>query len=443
VILRILLEDLYETDREAFFDFRLVSKACRNESEYLLFRSVTIHDCTATEQSQSLKTVERLRNSNDSTGEYVRHLKIGPFMDEDRFECEISPFLEDILRGTDNLQALTWNMNCAPLPEMLDLFHKLHPSAHLHLILRNRTFPLSRSLLSSPQLYTLDTEIYPPMPEDTGDSPSELLLINGSLPPSLQVLRLSSRSPNVYAKRAEFRNQNDWESVRNSIHMFSLNFQSSNRFPALEELSLRNEFFLSEETCTHWARATCWDKLQRLEIHNGAPRYFFASLTNRATNLKHLKFYLNATTHNHTWTLYPLDTGLPVLASFVASTSLHTLDFGVHYLDNLIPTLRVITQSLQGKLKNLTISYSGDDLKEYAGPIDFSPGMLEWEPEHYFEVLELVPGLEYLDARIRGDTVVGCWMGDEDVEVKWGTARKKLGRRAKGQRGRKVKRVVW
>lgn len=42
-----------------------------------------------------MKVVERLRDGKGTTGEYVRHLKIGPFKDEGMFEVEISPVLED------------------------------------------------------------------------------------------------------------------------------------------------------------------------------------------------------------------------------------------------------------------------------------------------------------------------------------------------------------
>ena len=197
----------------------------------MLFRSLAIHDRTAIGQSQSSKLVERLKDSNGTIREYVRRLKIGPFKDEDKFEFEISPVLEDILRSINNIQALTWNINCAPLPAMLNLFHRLHPSAHLHLILQNRKFkPLSQSLLSSPQLYTLDTEIYRTIPDDTGHSLSELSFIKNSLAPSLQVLRLSSRGVHVYPQRAQFE---DWESVKHS--MFNLGFQPGDRVPPLLE----------------------------------------------------------------------------------------------------------------------------------------------------------------------------------------------------------------
>lgn len=174
-----------------------------------------IHDRTAIGQSQSSKMVERLKGSDVTTGRYIGHLKIGPFKDEDRFGFEISPVLGSVLRSIDNLQALAWNIDCASLPAMLDLFHELHTSAHLHLLLRNCKFkPLSRSLLSSPQLYTLDTEIYRTIPEDTGHSLSELSFIKNSLAPSLRVLRLSSRGVHAYPQRMQFE---DWESVKHSM----------------------------------------------------------------------------------------------------------------------------------------------------------------------------------------------------------------------------------
>ncbi|KAF7446911.1 hypothetical protein A1F99_083580 [Pyrenophora tritici-repentis] len=444
VILHIVVEDLYETDQNAYSNFRLVSRTCRNRSEYLLFRNITIDDRTAVSQSQSTKILEKLKDSNGVTGEYIRHLKIGPFKDEDRFEIEISPMLVGILKNAHSLQDLTWSMNCAPLPVMLDSFHEWHPSAHLHMILRNRKFnPLSRDILSSPQLYTLDTEVYRIMPDDTERSLSELSLIKNSIAPSLQVLRLSSRGVHAYPQRAQFEG---WEIIKHST--FNFDFQPGDRFPALLELALEDdEFILSEENCDLWARATSWERLERLDLYRGAPRHFFASLTNRSTNLKYLRFYINSPTSNRTWDLHPLETGLLVLAKFFASTaSLHTLDFGVQDLDVLARTLRVILQNLHGSLRNLTITSSGGG--NYSGPIDFIPGMLAWDLEHYMEVLELAPGLEHLDARIGEDAVVGDWKGREcyaDSGKKWKTAEKKIKSKPKEkkQRSKKAQKLVW
>jgi hypothetical protein len=85
-------------------------------------------------------------------------------------------------------------------------------------------------------------------------------------------------------------------------------------------------------------------------------------------------------------------------------------------------------QSLNGNLKSLTISDMGGE--DHSGPIDYTPGMLVWDPEHYIEVLELAPGLEHLDARIStADKVVGDWKGEEcyaDAEKKWKTAKKRV-----------------
>ena len=434
---------LYQTDLKTFLNFRLVSKICRNESEYLLFRSIAIHDRTDVGQIQLTKMIERLENNNGIAREYVKHLKIGPFKDGERLELEVSPVLEDILRSIDNLQTLAWNMNCAPLPAMLDLLQELHPSARLHLKLRNRKFkPLSSTLLSSPQLYTLDTEVYRTVPEDTGVSLSELSFIKDRLAPTLRVLRLSSRGVHTCSQRAQF---GDWESIKHRL--FNLDFQPGDRFPALLELALEHdEFFLTEENCNLWARATSWERLQRLDLHKGAPCHFFASLTNRATNLKYLKFYINSPTRNRTWDLHPLDTGLVVLARFIASTtSLHTLEFGVQDLDDLMRTLRVMLQNLNGSLRSLTISYSGG--ADFSGPIDFIPGMLAWDAETYLEVLELAPSLDHLDARIGGDSVVGHWKGEvccADAGEKWKTAEKKIKNKPKErqQRSKKVQRLI-
>jgi hypothetical protein len=209
---------------------------------------MSIHDRSAIAQSQSSKMVERLRNSNGNDREYVRHLEIGPIRNEDWFQSEIMPVLGEVLRSIDNLSGLTWHMNCAPSPAILHLFHELHPSAHLHLILRDRKFkPLTRDLLAFPQLYTLDTEIYRTLPESTGHSLSELSFIKNNLASSTRVLRFSSRGVHAYPQRAQFE---EWGSVNNS--MYNLDFQPGDPFPALSELALEHdEFFLTEENCRY------------------------------------------------------------------------------------------------------------------------------------------------------------------------------------------------
>ncbi|KAH6878943.1 hypothetical protein BKA58DRAFT_307128 [Alternaria rosae] len=445
-ILLIVLEDV------PFFNFRLASKACRNESQYLFFRSFTIHDRTLLGPSLSSPMLERLRDRNERTGEYVRHLKIGPFKDEDKFKLEILPVLETVLRSVSNLQDLTWRVNCELPLAMLNLFYELHPSARLHWIIRNRRFqPLNHSLLSSPRLHTLDAEIYATIPEQTGHSLSELSYIKNTMPASLQVLRLSTLDVDEPSQRAQFEK---WEYVK--YGMFHFDFQPGDQFPALLELALRqNEFALTEQNCNLWAHATSWERLQRLDLPKGTSPHFIASLTNRATNLKYLKFHISTPGFrgvyrpygDGNWLNARVDT-FSIMARFLASIkSLHTLDFA--YKDNeiLIRYLRVMLQSLHGSLRSLTISDMGG--YDYF-PMDPLPsGKPYWDPEQYQEVLELAPGLEHLNARIgTRDSVVGDWECQDryaDVKKKWRTAKKNVTAtaRARTQRGQRAQKLIW
>ncbi|KAI4684894.1 uncharacterized protein J4E88_004336 [Alternaria novae-zelandiae] len=451
-ILLIVLEDVYDTYREAFFNFRLVSKACRNESQYLFFRNFTIHDRTLLGPSLSSPMLDRLRDRDDKTGEYVRHLKIGPFKDEDKFKLEVLPVLETVLRSVSNLQDLTWRVNCELPPALLNLFYELHPSAHFHWILKNRRFhPLDHSLLSSPQLYTLDAEIYATVPEQTGHSLSELAYIKNTVPPSLRVLRLSTIDVDGSVQRAQFE---EWETVK--YGMFHFDFQPGDQFPALLELALRQgDFALTEQNCNLWARATSWERLERLDLPNGTSPQFIASLTNRAINIKYLRFHIGTTDFmirrqyrpysGGNWLNAGVDT-MSIMTRFLASIkSLHTLDFAYEDNETLIRYLRVILQSLHGSLRSLTISDMGG--YDYF-PMDPLPsGKPYWDPEQYQEVLELAPGLEHFDARIgTRDSVVGDWEGKDryaDVEKKWRTAKKTTApSRVKIQRAKRALKLI-
>jgi hypothetical protein len=411
-----------------------------------------IHDRTLLGPSLSLPMLERLLDRSERTGEYVRHLQIGPFKDEGNFDLEILPVLETILKSVSYLQDFTWRMSCDLPIGILDLLHKLHPSAKLHLILRNRKFqPLNRNLLSSPQLYTLDTEIYATIPNHTGHSLSELSFIKHTVPASLQVLRLSTLDVDKPLQRAQLE---EWSSVR--YGMLNFDFQPGERFPALLELALRrDEFALTEENCNLWARATSWERLQRLDLPGATSPHFIASLTNRAINLKYLRFHISAWVrgtpwrpyHHRRWSYSGIDS-LSILASFLASIkSLHTLDFAYKDIERLTDYLRVMLQSLGGSLKSLTISDMGG--YDHSGPIDYTPGMTSWSQEHYKEMLELAPGLEHLDAHMgMTDRVVGSWKGKDryaDAEKKWKTAKKNI--RFPGgvkiQRAQKTQKLIW
>ncbi|KAI4651695.1 uncharacterized protein J4E79_009176 [Alternaria viburni] len=397
--------------------------------------------------------LERLRDRNGKTGEYVRHLKIGPFKDEDKFKLEILPLLETVLGSVSNLQDLTWRVNCELPPALLNLFYELHPSAHLHWILKNRRFhPLDHGLLSSPQLYTLDAEIYATVPEQTGHSLSELAYIKNTVPASLQVLRLTTIDVDGSVRRAQIEK---WEYVK--YGMFHFDFQPGDRFPALWELALRQgDFALTEQNCNLWARATTWEHLERLDLPNGTSPQFIASLTNRAINLKYLRFHISTTGFScrrqyrpyrgGDWLNAGVDT-MSIMTRFMASIkSLHTLDFAYEDNETLMRYLRFMLQSLHGSLSILTISDMGG--YDYF-PMDPLPsGKPYWNPEQYQEVLELAPGLEHFDARIgTRDSVVGDWEGKDryaDVKKKWRTAKKTITApsRLKIQRAKRAQKLI-
>lgn len=139
------VHQLYETDRTAFSNFRLVCKAFSSESGYLLFRDVVIDHPISSEYTQFTRLVERLKDSNDTIRGQVKHLRVGPFEyeDEDNFDPKLSSLLGDVLRNIKTLQTLTWNMSSMPLPAILKLFNEKHPAARLHVVLRSRrTVPL-------------------------------------------------------------------------------------------------------------------------------------------------------------------------------------------------------------------------------------------------------------------------------------------------------------
>jgi hypothetical protein len=74
--------------------------------------------------------------------------------------------------------------------------------------------------------------------------------------------------------------------------------------------------------------------------------------------------------------------------------------------------------------------------------------MLNWEPEHYMELLQMAPGLEHLDARIGEDTILGNWKDEDcyaDAGKKWKTTEKKIkGKpKEKKQRSKKAQRLIW
>jgi hypothetical protein len=195
---------LHQNDRQSFINFRLASRACRRESEFLLFRSIALHDRNDVAKVIGFELMKRLSNDDDVDviGEYARHLTVGPFGDEEWFYFGLSPALGGTIKGVKNLQSLTWNTHRAIEPNALQLFHKMHPSARLDAVYHSRWFtPINRALLSSPQLHTLDICIYYDPSTISGYSELQILKKCLTQGKSIKVLRLTTESAELNTTR--------------------------------------------------------------------------------------------------------------------------------------------------------------------------------------------------------------------------------------------------
>ncbi len=348
----------------------------------------------------SLEVVKKIINAEGSVEESVRHVTFGPIVDVDWFYFELSLLLEDMLRSIKRLQSLTWKTNHVVGPSFASLLYELHPSAKLRLILRDRkATPLSRVLLSSPQLHTLEIENY--YDYDGRTRYTELPFIKECLNPSLRILRLDFAGLN-YGERTGFVH---WRYVRPSPWHFE--WQKGDQFGPLEELRLKHDQYdFSRENCQLWARITSWSKLQRLDLGMGSPRFFFESLTGRAVNLKYLKFWISPA-RNRPCDLHPFSVGFPILAKFLSSiTALRELDFGGHDIEEFEPALDLILENTGRNLRKLILQC-------------ITYGMAPWKEEKYVEILERTPGLGFFRASIKDDKVEGSWIGSKRYLSAW------------------------
>jgi hypothetical protein len=386
---------------------------------------------------------KKMLDPNGTTAEYVRHLRIGPCADEEWFYFELSPLLEAILRSIKHLQSLIWNTHRIVRPAVLNLLHELQPSTKLNLILGERHMtPLSRALLSSPQLHTLDIPIYTTFSDD-GRRYTELSFVKECIGTShsLRVLRLRTKKIQKigygpHHARDQFL---EWPTVAQGPLNF--NFREGDRFPALQELKLdHDEYYLPPKHCSMWAKVTSWQKLQRLDLDMGAPRHFLQSLTGRTVNLKALKFWISparAYLGSETWDLQPMDKGLPILAKFISSiTALRELEFGAHDITEFTDALDVMLDSARGSLRRLTLTcqcYNGT----------------QWKEEQFVNILDRTPGLGYLNVKAKEDTVEGEWKGKERYLgpwEKWESARRDIQPPPPGprlQRSQRSQRLAW
>lgn len=341
----------------------------------------------------------------DTMGKHMRDLTVGPFSDEEWVYFTLTPQLGSILRSTDALHSLTWQTHRVIRPDVLGLFHELHPSAKLNVVLRDRTVtPLSATLLSSPQLHSLDMEILCTKANKVSGQ-SEAAFIKEHVfhnKSKLWSLCLDFLSVDTPKEQPQFL---QWSYLRRSY--LNLDWQDSNVSPALEELIIEYDFYhLSLENCGMWAKVTSWHQVRKLDLGWGSPRYFFASLANHTPNLKSLRFWINVP-RTSTWDLHPLDVGMPILVGFITLVpALRVVEFGAHVLKEFTIALSRVVENCKGSLRRLAVQCC-----EW--------GMTAWQPQNYVDLLAQSPGLGYLKAQIKEDIVEGVWVGVERYFDPW------------------------
>jgi hypothetical protein len=220
--------------------------------------TVTLHDKTALEKVTSSAIFKRLTDHQDSIVAYVLDLGIGPLADEQWFYFEILPSLQDMIRNFSNLQYITWLTHhgtgtgyghYSAGRDSSTLFHKMHPSARLDVVYRNRQYtPINRALLSSPQLQALDISVCYNNNNNNNNNNGPALginehetlkqcLIEGNI---VNVLRLGFERvwlPHKYSENDSWVLFQDWKSV--TIGSLNFHWQNSDRFPALEKFKIQ------------------------------------------------------------------------------------------------------------------------------------------------------------------------------------------------------------
>ena len=252
--------------------------------------------------------------------------------------------------------------------------------------------PLSRTLLSSSQLHTLEIPIlYDSIDED--HAYSELQFFKNCVGTNLRILRLDFK---LYFSGDEKKFQ-QWDTVQRGPYRFE--WKEGDRFPALEEFTFDSrKFALTDESCDMWARCTSWNRLRRLDVGDSWPHHFFASLIDRAVNLKYLKFAVRPM-NDSTWNWRPKGSELIVLAKFIASTTaLLELELESRDHDLFSGALGTILANSRGTLTVISIRACWSISKD-------------WGSRQYLDVFEQAPNLESFSAMINEDILEGSWAG--------------------------------
>ncbi|KAJ4350489.1 uncharacterized protein N0V89_009110 [Didymosphaeria variabile] len=216
-------------------------------------------------------------------------------------EGYISPLLERALKNLANLRSLTWRSHL-PFPrDALRALKQMLPSAKINIVFpwELRSMPIDRTLLASPQIYSVDIYVHRSSPFIPQDAYSEYRTLKDCLVRGNSVKRLSIHEYKNFDVPRQFRSQEAPQNGGSALINWTrvtrgpLNFdwQDGDHFPSLESLKLpEDEYHLPAKHCDMWTRCMDWSHLLRLDVSESAPQHLLKVLTGRVPQLEHLRF---------------------------------------------------------------------------------------------------------------------------------------------------------
>jgi hypothetical protein len=267
---------------------------------------------------------------------------------------------------------------------------------------------LDETLLSSPQLHSLDTTVYyfPNHPTTVIHAHSELqilkrCLMRGNSIKKLRIAFQDAGTQKVVDEAGAKPNLALWEHGPLNFH-----WKDGEQFPGLQELGWRGDvpYNFSNTQCQSWTRCMDWSKLRTLDLFRSLSwLHLFQHLAGRVPHLKCLSFNLHYSTDD---ILEPShqkrDFG--IISEFLRNiTGIEKLTFYSNVEKMFTPVLKTLLRHYGHALKRMVIICLGT--------------MKQWDQAQYEEVLNEAPKLLYL--RVVTKTTDGSERMRIDFEGEW------------------------
>lgn len=304
------------------------------------------------------------------------------------------------------LMFLSWNTTIPIPPGCLDTFHRLHPTTQLHVESRKRDGrSLDRHLLSSPQLHSLDIDIYCKRPyRNNGTGKAELQFLKQYLMEGQSIKILCLGFETITAQLRDDDVRNTWPDGPINFH-----WAEGDHFPALKELTLRGmvQYEWTVEQCEAWIRCMDWSQLRKLDLGQGGnfrQLHWFRLFT---AKLPQLKSFAVQVFHWYEGTIHDQgdEPDLPHFKKFLlAIRGLEDIRLECAQFEAILVTLL----SQHGhSLTSMNLSRVG--------------AKQQWTKKDYMDLLRKAPKLAYLEFHEsppgkRATNVEGKWLGSE---VQW------------------------